>query len=166
VQPAPDADRTLAETGAELATRVAAAVPGWVVRCVGAVLDAWGAPPGPPTLGAAEEAGRRAGEEVLGQLAALAAADVDAQHSTPLEIVRRAVSYPTGVLRDAGVPPVVRDRFAEERFPDDDYGLTPASLVAVDPALGDLALAWGAAKAMAHRARHGGARPPGGGGNG
>ena len=53
------------------------------------------------------------------------------------------------------MPPVARDRFVSERFPDDPYGLTPASLQAVDPELGDAAIAWGAAKAMAHRRRHG-----------
>jgi hypothetical protein len=71
-----------------------------------------------------------------------------------LEIVRGAVVYPTGVLLRVGVPPVVRDAFDEERFPDDAYGLTPASLAAVDPSLADPARAWGAAKAMAHKARH------------
>jgi hypothetical protein len=49
---------------------------------------------------------------------------------------------------------VVRDAFEEARFPDDLYGLTPASLGAVDPSLTDAARAWGAAKAMAHKARH------------
>jgi hypothetical protein len=54
---------------------------------------------------------------------------------------------------------VVRDDFDERRFPDDLYGLTPASLAAIDPALADPARAWGAAKAMAHRARHGRSGP-------
>ena len=83
-------------------------------------------------------------------------ADLDAQRSTPLAVVRAAVSYPTEVLRHARVPPVARDRFVSERFPHDPYGLTPASLAAMDPELGEPAIAWGAAKAMAHRRRHGG----------
>jgi hypothetical protein len=87
-------------------------------------------------------------------LSAFAHTDVDAQASTPLSVLRAAVAAPTAVLRDAGVPPVARDRFAEERFPDDTYGLVPASVAAVDPALTDVALRWGAAKAMAHRRRH------------
>ena len=45
---------------------------------------------------------------------------------------------------------------AEESFPDDDYDLAPASLADVDPDLVELGVAWGAAKAMAHRRRHGG----------
>jgi len=54
------------------------------------------------------------------------------------------------------MPPVQRDSFAEASFPDDDYDLAPASLADVDPDLLEPGLAWGAAKAMAHRRRHGG----------
>ena len=50
--------------------------------------------------------------------------------------------------RRAGVPPVVRDEFQMRRFPDDEYGLTPASLARPRRQVGDLALAWGAAKAL------------------
>jgi hypothetical protein len=150
----PDPDAALARLGAELATRVSAAVPAWVVRCVGTRL--------PPEradrariLDEAEECGRRAQSDVAGKLGALLSADVDAQHATPLEVFRAAVAYPTVVLRRAGVAPPRRDEFAEARFPDDPYALTPASLQAVDPDVGELAIAWGAAKAMAHRRRHG-----------
>jgi hypothetical protein len=66
------------------------------------------------------------------------------------------VTYPTGVLAAAGVPPAERDDFATRSFPDDAYDLTPASWVDVDPALEEPGLAWGAAKAFAHRRRHGG----------
>jgi hypothetical protein len=82
--------------------------------------------------------------------------DIDAQATTPLSVLRHAVRYPTEVLRAAGVPPVRRDAFAESSFPDDDYDLAPASLADVDPDLVELGLAWGAAKAMAHRRRHAG----------
>jgi hypothetical protein len=160
--------------GAELADRVARVVPAWVARCVVTVFDAWcaagagaaaaagaGAASGAGTspgrdavLAEADAAGRRAGEAIGTQLGALLVSDVDAQRSTPLEAVRAAVAYPTEVLRAAGVAPVERDAFTTERFPDDDYGLTPASLTAVDPSLGELSVRWGAAKAAAHRRRH------------
>lgn len=153
-----DPDRLLADVGALLAERVAAAVPGWVVRCVDGVLPA-GAPDRRAVLAQAEAAGHRAGDEVGDALRALLGADVDSQHSTPLAVLRAAADHPTAVLRAAGVPPVERDRFAQERFPSDVYALTPASLAAVDPALAEPAIAWGAAKAMAHRRRHGDARP-------
>ncbi|MEO7555966.1 MAG: hypothetical protein ABIV94_05100, partial [Acidimicrobiales bacterium] len=68
-------------------------------------------------------------------------------------LLRRAVRYPTAVLAAAGVPPVVRDAFAERAFPDDDYGLTPATFADVDPALHEPGLAWGAAKAHVHLSR-------------
>jgi hypothetical protein len=151
----PDPDEALAELGAHLADRVIAAVPAWVARCVDTRLPRAG-PERDEVMARAGAAGRRAQQEVAANLQALLAADVDAQRSTPLAVVRQAVSYPTEVLRAAQVPPVPRDPFVSERFPDDPYGLTPASLAAVDPELGEPAIAWGAAKAMAHRRRHGG----------
>jgi len=151
---AEDPDELLADLGADLAARVGAALPGWVLRCVDSRL-----PPATPdrdvVMARAEGAARRARREVEVELRALLGSDVDAQRSTPLAVVRAAVSYPTEVLRAAQVPPVPRDAFVSERFPDDPYGLTPASLQAVDPVLGEAAIAWGAAKALAHRRRHG-----------
>jgi hypothetical protein len=148
-----DPDEVLADLGAELADRVSAAVPGWVLRCVEELL-----PPSDPrrdqVLARAREAGVAAGREVGEELRLLLAAEVDAQRSTPLAVVRRAVAYPTAVLDEAQVPPLARDPFVSERFPDDPYGLTPASLAAIDPDLREPAIAWGAAKAMAHRRRH------------
>jgi len=137
-----------------------AAVPGWVEAAVARVVDAWeAAHPGvvdrTAAAAAAAAAGRRARAEVARRLGELLSGGSDAQRTTPLAIVRAATVHPTAVLGALGVAPVVRDRFDEGRFPDDVYGLTPASLAAVDPALGPPALAWGAAKAAAHRARHG-----------
>ncbi|HEY3809796.1 MAG TPA: hypothetical protein VGL49_00065, partial [Acidimicrobiales bacterium] len=83
--------------------------------------------------------------------------DIDAQRTTPLALLRHAVRVPTEVLRDAGMAPVARDRFAREAFPDDDFDLSPASWADIDPALTELGITWGAAKAFEHRRRH---RPP------
>jgi hypothetical protein len=130
-------------------------VPAWVVRCVDTRL-APDAPGRDDVMAQADAAARRAGQEVATRLHALLGADVDGQRSTPLAVVRAAVRYPTEVLTRAQVAPVPRDPFVSERFPDDPYGLTPASLQAMDPGLGELSIAWGAAKAMAHRKRHGG----------
>lgn len=155
-----DPDAALAAWGGRLAAAVAEAVPGWVVVSVDRLADAWEAGGGTLSGGRAAvraeavEAGRQAGAEVGAELIRLLAADVDHQDTTPLAVVRAAVRHPTGVLRRAGVPPLERDRFAVERFPSDEYGLVPASLAAVDPSLKDVALAWGAAKALAHRRRH------------
>jgi len=149
-----DPDELLAELGDELATQVAAALPGWVLRCVDSRL-APDTPGREAVLARARAAGEAARRHVEVELRVLLDADLDAQRSTPLAVVRAAVSYPTEVLRHARVPPVARDRFVSERFPHDPYGLTPASLQAVDAELGEAAIAWGAAKAMAHRTRHG-----------
>jgi len=151
---AQDPDALLAELGTELAARVAAALPGWVLRCVDSSLPA-DTPDRDQVLARAEATGLRARREVEPRLMALLGSDVDNQGSTPLTVAREAVSYPTEVLRGARVPPVPRDPFVSARFPDDPYGLSPASLRAVDPDLGELSIAWGAAKAMAHRQRHG-----------
>ncbi len=153
------ADQQLAGIGVQLADAVVAAVPGWVVGAVVTVLDAWEAAGHSVTdrhavLAEAAEAGQAAGTRVAAELCALVRTDVDAQRSTPLTAVRDIVSLPTGVLRRAGVAPVARDPVAERWHPGDDYGLAPASLAAVSPDLADLALAWGAAKAIAHRQRH------------
>jgi hypothetical protein len=158
--PGPDSgpERLLADLGASLAVLIVAAVPGWIESAVARLIEAWEGAGGVVDRRAVEaeahEAGARAAAEVGQRLDALVGADVDAQWTTPLEVVRAAVVHPTAVLRRAGVPPVVRDDFSEARFPDDVYGLTPASLAAVDPSLVDPARAWGAAKAMAHKARH------------
>jgi len=160
----PDPDVELRRLGAELAHRIAEAVPGWVEREVGRVLDAWleaaGPDAGGPAAGrdavvaAAAAAGRRAADAADAALGPLLASDVDAQGVTPLQVVRGLVGFPTAVLEAAGVPPVVRDPFVVQRFPDDPYGLIPASLAALAPGLAEPSLTWGAAKALAHRRRH------------
>jgi len=138
-----------------LADAIVAALPGWVERSVGRILVAWqGDAPGPVVMAAAREAGQRAAGEVGAAVRALVGADVDAQRTTPLALLRGAVRYPTQVLQDAGVPPIERDPFQERLLPDDLYDLSPASFADVDPALAEPGLAWGASKALAHRRRH------------
>jgi hypothetical protein len=85
--------------------------------------------------------------------------DVDQQWTNPLAIVREAVVYPTAVLRDAGVAPIERDAMARQQFPDDDFDLTPARFADLDPALHEVSIAWGAAKAFVVKARHTELRP-------
>ncbi|HUS61710.1 MAG TPA: hypothetical protein VMY34_05905 [Acidimicrobiales bacterium] len=143
-----------------LADAIVAAIPGWVVECVAAIAGAWETAGGElpeEMVSRATAAGRDAQIGVGRELAVLFAADVDDQRTTPLAIVRDATRYATAVLRDAGVPPIERSAFDEERFPDDPYGLTPASLADLDESLGSLGLAWGAAKAFEHKQRHRGA---------
>jgi hypothetical protein len=110
----------------------------------------------------AHAAGRRAQAEVGPRIRALLDADIDEQRTTPLAILRSAaVAYPSGVLAAAGVPPVVRDRAAEELFPEDLYDLALASFADLDPTLAETGLYWGAAKAFEHKRRHQPQRPGG-----
>jgi hypothetical protein len=155
------ADSTLSEIGSELADAVIEAVPGWIEGCVRRRSDEWtkqsgnvDSSKGEALDSAAHQAGQRAADAVAEPLTVLLSADVDAQSTTPLSLVRPLVSFAAEVLRELDVPPIERDEFEVTRFPDDVYGLTPVTLGALGEDVGNLALAWGAAKAMAHRRRH------------
>lgn len=130
-------------------------MPEWVEHSVRQRLVDWTGGADPEAMTQAAAAGRQASEEVGAELRRLLAADVDEQWTNPLALLRGAVRFPTEVLRRAGVPPIVRDEFDERHFPDDDYGLAPRTFADVHPSLHDLGLAWGAAKAHVHLARHG-----------
>ena len=152
--PSDDDLRMLAGFAAELADGVEAALPAWVLRCVESTWAAWAGEPAPPALrAAAEQAGLAARDRVGPRVRDLLGRDVDDQPTNPLSIVRSAVVFPTEVLREAGVPEVVRDDVARRQFPDDAYDLTPVSFAELDPALHEPGLAWGAAKAHVHLAR-------------
>lgn len=146
-------EQRLAELATDLANAVAGALGPWVVRNVERLCMAWQGECPPEVLDDARAAGALAAVEVGGEVTALLATDVDDQRMNPLQLLRAATSYPTGVLRRAGVPPVVRDAEAERQFPDDDYDLTPASFADIDPALHDPGIAWGAGKAHVVLAR-------------
>lgn len=144
------------DRSAALSAAVRASIGGWVERCVVEVAAAQGLEADDALRADARAAGRRAEAEVGDEMDALVDTDIDEQATTPLSLLRAAVRYPTEVLERRGVPPVSRDDFSLTRFPDDPYGLTPANFADVDPALAEAGLAWGAAKAWAHRRRHGG----------
>ncbi len=147
----------------DISERLAAAVEGtlpqWVERSVRQRLCDWSDAADPKAMVDAVAAGHQACEEVGTELRRLLVTDVDEQWTNPLAVLRSAVRFPTEVLRRAGVPAVVRDAYDEAHFPDDDYDLIPRTFADVDPSLHDLGLAWGASKAHAHLARHGGPRP-------
>jgi hypothetical protein len=150
-----DDEAALAAYATALADAIERALPGWVARSVERLVRAWqgNGPIDADVLAAAAEAGRRAQAEVGAEVRRLLAMDIDEQRSNPLMLLRRAVRYPSEVLLAAGVPEVVRAPFDERAFPDDVYGLAPASFADVDPSLHDPGLAWGAAKAHVHLSR-------------
>lgn len=130
-----------------LAQAVDAVVERWLVRCVERTAQRqWGGCP-PDLLAAAQTAARSAAPEVSARVQALLTTDVDDQRTNPLGVLRRAVEHPTRVLLAAGVPPVRRDAFAEEAFPDDCYDLSPATWADVDATLHEPGIVWGAWKA-------------------
>jgi hypothetical protein len=150
-------DDTEAQLGAyatALADGIEAALPTWVVRSVVTLSTAWCGTVEPEVLLAAEEAAQTARAETASAVRTLLESDIDAQTTTPLTLLRAAVRYPTAVLVAAGVPEVERDAFAESAFPDDVYDLSPASFADISPELGEIGLAWGAAKAFVHKRRH------------
>jgi len=140
-----------------LADGIALALPGWTVRCVERRVREWrGDGLTPDERAEAERAGAEVEREYAPRVRELLAADIDQQWTGPLALVRPAVAVPTAVLRRIGVPPIERDPDDAARFPDDVYGLTPASFADLDPDLADAGLEWGAAKAFEHKRRHAG----------
>jgi hypothetical protein len=131
----------------DLAKALDGAVGRWVERCVVRLVAAYRGDVPPDVLDAARAASHRAQAEVGAELRTFLALDVDEQRTNPLAILRRAVRYPTAVLRDAGVPPVRRDEFKERAFPDDVYDLAPATWKDVDESLQEPGIVWGAWKA-------------------
>ena len=144
----------LRQYGSELVDACSEAVGPWVQRCVERVAGAWDESLPVRLTEATADAACAATAQVTDQMRALVALDVEEQWTNPLAVLRAAVAHPTAVLAAAGVPPVVRDEFAERAFPDDPYDLSPASFADVDPSLHEPGLTWGAAKAHVVISRH------------
>ncbi len=138
---------TVEEAAELLADGAVAALPGWVERCVEEACERAGVAAADLSA-AAHAAGLQCVAETGPPLRELLATDVDEQQTTPLSVLRSAVRFPTQVLADGGVPAPARDDFDASRFPDDPYGLTPASFADIDPDLGPISITWGAAKAF------------------
>jgi hypothetical protein len=149
----------LDDYSAGLLSAVDAAVPGWIERSVASVLAAQGLEVTAEIAERARAAGQLARTDIETNLRALLSADVDEQRTTPLAVVRAAVSHATEVLAAAGATPVRRGEFDVRAFPEDLFALAPASWAAVDPELVTPGLIWGAWKAKQHLARHR-PRPP------
>ncbi|HTN99873.1 MAG TPA: hypothetical protein VL068_04290 [Microthrixaceae bacterium] len=138
----------------ELADAIDSHVEGWVVSSVIRRCAAAGVELTPELEAALDSAARCCRAEVGTQMTALLTSDIDAQRTTPLAIIRSSIHYAADILARAGVGPVERDEFERRSFPDDIFGLSPASMSDVDESLAEPALVWGAAKAHIHRSRH------------
>jgi hypothetical protein len=128
-------------------TATVEAVPRWVERSVEAVAAQAGVAWNEAARSATATAAHRAAVVVGERLRQLLDTDVDEQRGNPLAILRDAVVFPTAVLQLLGVPPVRRRQFEIEAFPDDIYGMTPATWTDVDESLHEPGIRWGAWKA-------------------
>jgi len=81
------------------------------------------------------------------ELQALLATDPEQQSTNPLAVFRRATAPITALLTERCLPPVTRDEFEQRSFPDDIYGLCPATWSDISPDLVEPGLEWGAWKA-------------------
>lgn len=148
-----DDELALARYASALADGIDSALEGWVLRCVFERCSEAGVELTDDVRDRAAEAALACRAGIVPRVRELLATDIDAQRTTPLALVREAVRYPTEQLVGLGVTASRRDAFDESSFPEDIYGLSPSSLADLDPALGDAALAWGAAKAHVHLMR-------------
>ena len=85
--------------------------------------------------------------EVHDNLVELLSRDVFEQRTNPLAIFRQATRPITELLSNLGCSPVSRDEFNERSFPEDVYGLSPATWIDIDEALVEPGIEWGAWKA-------------------
>jgi len=145
-----DDEAKLAWFAADLAEAIAGAVPGWVRRSLrtGAAAGgvAYAAAQVPDVVTATHDA-------VVGEVRRILAADVDAGGGSPLAPLRAGVGPMTDCLQRWGAARPPRDEFHERRFPEDPYGLGPASFADIAPDLHQPALVWGAARAHVHLRR-------------
>jgi hypothetical protein len=153
----PELMERLRAAGDAILEGVGRELPGWIIRSVDRIIDAWGRLT-PAEVDAARAGARSIGpiaaERVAGELRALFEADPADQWSTPLNIVRTAYLEPAEVLEHYGIPPVVRDSFDERHAPADRYDLSPRAMADLgDPDLGPVLLTWGMTKAKVLRAR-------------
>jgi hypothetical protein len=131
----------------ELLDVLDAVVPSWLRRCVERAVTAAGRDVAELESALTEMVDREA-PRIVAQLEQLLMTDVDEQRSNPLSVLRAAIAAPTALLEAYGVPALARDRFASESFPDDVYGLGPATWSDVDDRLAEPGVVWGAWKAM------------------
>lgn len=149
----PDDAARYAEVSATLVDTVADVVPGWIERIVLDRLQAWSGHVSPDVAAQAVAAGDAARDDVVPRLRALVETDIDAQETNPLALLRDATAHGHRVLAEAGMPSMPHDQFARNSFPDDAYGLVPATWADIDPELHEIGITWGAAKAFLFKAR-------------
>lgn len=142
---------TLESATTDLIAVIDAATHEWLVRCV---MKTYVQQLGTPRLEVEEKlvvAAQLAAEQgrayIASELSSELGKDVDEQRVNPLQVLRNAVVFPTRVLREFSVPPVMRDEMDARMMPDDVFGLSPAHWNDVHESLLEPGVIWGAAKA-------------------
>lgn len=92
--------------------------------------------------------------QTLSGLRQLLALDPEQQRTNPLTVFRRATAVITAHLEELHIPPVRRDEFEQRSFPEDIYGLYPATWADISEELVEPGLEWGAWKAAVIISRH------------
>jgi len=131
---------------ARLLQSVTAVAGPWAVRLVDERLTAnglLGLVPEESRLSAVTETERLA-IEGLRELLEL---DAEQQRTNPLAVLRAATAPIGRFLASVGATPVERDEFDQRSFPDDVYGLAPATWADIDASLLEPGIEWGAWKA-------------------
>ena len=147
------AEQMFVQYSAQLAEAVDAVLVDWVCNSVTDRATSAGLSLDQAQLERAALAGEQCRLDISVKMRALLQADLDAQQGSPLSLLRSSTGYATAVLQSAGVPEVQRDEFEQRAFPEDVYGLAPASFSDVDERLSEPGLEWGAAKAHLHLLR-------------
>ena len=133
---------------ADLLSAIEPVVAPWLERCVTVACERAGGVPDSVLREQGRAAAREGAAWVMQRLRAALETDVDAQRTNPLQLLRDAVRFPTGVLSRAGVPPAKRDEMDVRINPDDVYALAPAHWNDIDESLLEPGIVWGAAKAQ------------------
>jgi hypothetical protein len=131
---------------ARLLQTVSAVAGPWAVRLVDERLTAnglLGLVPEESRLSAVAETERLA----IDGLRELLELDAEQQRTNPLAVLRAATAPIGQFLASVGATPVERDEFDRRSFPDDDYGLAPATWADIDASLLEPGIEWGAWKA-------------------
>lgn len=140
-------DVQLPEPAADLLRVADGVAADWLRRTTAAAARRGGIDPATIAL-EIDEVARTTARDLLDELRALLATDVDEQRTNPLSVFRGAVAAPTELLRRHGAAPRSADPFDARAFPDDPYRLGPASWADVDDELHAPGITWGAWKAM------------------
>jgi hypothetical protein len=141
-------DVQLDEPAAELLRVAADVVPGWLLRLTTGTCDRAAVRLDRADRDLVDRMVDDTTSSLLVALRGLLASDVDEQRTTPLSLFRAAVAAPTALLEQLGATRPPPDPLDGNRFPDDPFGLGPATWSDVDPALHRPGLVWGASKAM------------------